>query len=124
MQNLSGRLFLCVFSPIVVQSRRIAGYQTNIEPITYTYNNKENTTSSYQATAYQTITFTNDGTRYVFKFDVNESSPKADLDVNLSVNDDKTLVIAQLPVDIANNVTFIVDGVKYSVAPNRKQPVP
>ena len=66
----------------------------------------------------ETITFTNGGTRYTFKFEVGQSAVKADVNANLTVNDDKTLITAQLPTDIVDNVTIIVDNIQYSVKPN------
>ena len=66
----------------------------------------------------ETITFTNNGVRYQFKFNVAESGSKADVNANISVNANRTVVSAELPIDLAGNVTFVVDGVEYSVAPN------
>ena len=65
----------------------------------------------------ESIKFLNGKTRYELKFNVGQST-KANVYANVTVNDEGTLITAQLPTDLANNVTFVVDNVNYPVAPN------
>ena len=65
----------------------------------------------------ETITFTNGGTRYTFSFNVIDDSIKNNVSANLTVDDNKTLISAQLPSDLAGNVTIVVDDISYLISP-------
>ncbi len=62
----------------------------------------------------ETITLSNNGTRYKINFTVSGSS-KEDMDASISINDDKNELTIQAPADLENNVTIIIDEESHSI---------
>ena len=75
----------------------------------------------YYATnaGYETIVMSYNNALYRYKFTVEDpTSFKTDLDAKISINDNNTQIIVEVPINIQNNVTIKVDNESFSVKPD------